>query len=131
MSDPALQVDEVLDKLIREVEASVHAFYRGEVRQHTARVKTDTFRTAARQGLLPLIDANARVSTSGAAAASSTESAFTPDEAAAITRCIMAWLPMGAPTTASKESRCVAAAREMAPTWGEREKARLAMKRTG
>src|SRR5438445_4123283 len=110
MTDAAGQVDEVLDKLIRDVEASVHAFYRGEVRQHTARVKTDTFRTAARQALLPMIDLNARMSTPAGVAASDSTGAFAPDEAAAITRCIMAWLPMGAPATASKESRCVAAA---------------------
>jgi hypothetical protein len=124
MSDAGQQIEEVLDKLIREVESSVHAFYRGDVRQHTARVKTDTFRSAARQALMPLMTGS-----SGGATPSTSVSALTPDEAAAITRCIMAWLPMGVPATANPQSRCIAAAREMSPAWGEREKARLAMKR--
>jgi len=46
-----MSIDEVLDKLIRDVEASVHALYRGDVRQHTQRVKTDSFRNVARQSL--------------------------------------------------------------------------------
>jgi hypothetical protein len=41
----------------------------------------------------------------------------------------MAWLPMGAPADASAQSRCIPAAKELAPSWGEREKARTALKR--
>lgn len=128
MSDAERQLDEVLEKLVREVEAGVHAMYRGDVRQQTLRSKSDTYRRTARDELLPLIGASPRpggsLTTSGAMGA-----ALAPDEVAAITRCIMAWLPMGAPTTASPQSRCVPAAKELAPSWGEREKARLALKR--
>jgi len=127
------KIDEVLDKLIRDVEASVHAFYRGDVRQHTQRVKTDTFLREARQALMSLgpdsAGAAPAAETSGAPAASGANGTLSADEVAAATRCVMAWMPMGAPTSASPASRCVPAAKEMAPTWGEREKARLALRR--
>lgn len=120
-------VDQILDKLARDVESSIHAFYRGDVRQHTQRVKSDTFVRAAKEALLPLLGnatATPVVNAGGTAAAS-----MSPDEVAAATRCVMGWMPMGPPTSASPDSRCVAAAREMAPTWSERERARLALKR--
>jgi hypothetical protein len=119
------QVEQILEQLVRDVEASVHAFYRGDVRQHTARVKTGTFLATAREALTPFVMDQPLTSASSPGAAPS----LAPDELAAITRCVMAWLPMGVPAQASPQSRCVAAAREMAPTWGEREKARLAMRR--
>ena len=123
-------VDQILDKLARDVEASIHAFYRGDVRQHTQRVKTDTFIREARQALAPHLGAAgapaAEGSSSGTAA---TASSLSADEIAAAMRCVMAWMPMGVPTSASPQSRCVPAAKEMAPTWGEREKARLALRR--
>lgn len=137
MSDAAASIDRVLEKFMREIESSVHAFYRGDVRQNTQRIKTDTFLRDARQALLALIPESA----GGAASAPATavaaavapqpgsRPALAPEDLAAATRCVMAWMPMGAPTTASPESRCVAAAREMTPTWGERERARQALAR--
>lgn len=121
-------VDQVLDKLARDVEASIHAFYRGDVRQHTQRVKTDTFIREARQALQPLL-VNTPMTTPGGSVAATGTSPISPDEVAAATRCIMGWLPMGIPTQASPQSRCIPAAKEVAPTWGEREKARLALRR--
>jgi hypothetical protein len=120
-------VDQVLDKLARDVEASIHAFYRGDVRQHTQRVKTDTFLREARQALVPLL--GGPVPTPGGSIPAAGTNPLTPDEVAAATRCTMGWLPMGPPSQASPQSRCVPAAKEVAPTWGEREKARLALKR--
>jgi len=121
-------VDQVLDKLARDVESSIHAFYRGDVRQHTQRVKTDTFIREARQALAPLLGA-APAATPGGSTPAVGSNPLSPDEVVAATRCVMGWLPMGPPTQASPQSRCVPAAKEMAPTWGEREKARLALKR--
>jgi len=123
MSERLRQLEEILEKLARDVESSTHAFYRGDVRQNTQRAKTDTFVSAARDALAPLL--------SGAAVATpaAVTSSLAADEVTAITRCVMAWLPMGPPTAASPQSRCVSAAREMTPSWGEREKARLALKR--
>ena len=120
-------VDQILDKLIRDVEASVHSFYRGDVRQNTQRVKTDTFRNAARQSLVALLGGSAQPTVESAPTAPGDP--LTPDEIVAAQRCVMAWLPMGAPATASAQSRCVSAARELLPSWGEREKARLALRR--
>jgi hypothetical protein len=126
MPEANQEIDQILDKLIRDVESSVHAFYRGDVRQHTARVKTDTVRAAARQALLPLVGGG---SPTPAATPVVPSTGLTPDEVTAITRCIMTWLPMGAPSSMTPESRCVPAGRELAPTWDEREKARAAIRR--
>jgi hypothetical protein len=130
---PSQQMDQILDALVRDVESSVHAFYRGDVRQHTQRVKTDTFRNAARSALAPLLRADdgapGAVESAASAPTSGSAAALAPDEVAAGMRCVTGWLPMGPPSAASPASRCVSAARELAPTWGEREKARLALKR--
>ena len=119
------QLNSIIERLVRDVELSVHAMYRGDVRQNTARARTDTHRRAAYEALRPLIG-------DGQAPGASQPrpgGAFTADEATAIMRCIMAWLPMGAPNAAAADCRCVAAARELYPTWGERELARQAVKR--
>ena len=119
------QLNSVIDKLVKDVELAVHAMYRGDVRQNTARVRTDTHRRAAYEALRPLVAAEGAAPASASGVTVPLEEA----EATAIMRCIMAWLPMGAPNAASPESRCVAAARELFPIWGERERARQAMKR--
>jgi hypothetical protein len=128
MSQLETQVDQVLETLVHDVVAAVHAMYRGEVRQQTARVKTTEQQALARRALLNLVGVPQPVpgDTTPAPVAAS---ALSPDEVAAVTRCIMGWLPMGDPRAAVPESRCIPAAREIAPTWGEREKARLAMRR--
>ena len=40
----APDIDPILEKLARDVEAAVHAMYRGEVRQLTARARTDSMK---------------------------------------------------------------------------------------
>ncbi|MGH7620168.1 MAG: hypothetical protein ACREPM_23375 [Gemmatimonadaceae bacterium] len=88
-----MSLDEVLDKLVRDVEASVHALYRGDVRQNTQRVKTDSFRNAARQALVPLLSEN---TLSGPAPTpSKTIATLSDEEVVAAMRCVMAWQPMG------------------------------------
>jgi hypothetical protein len=123
-----MSIDEVLDKLVRDVEASVHAFYRGDVRQNTQRVRTDTFRNTARQSLEMLIAESG--GTGVRPTPSSASAMLTNDEVIAATRCVMAWLPVGGSGSANPQAKCIAAAREMSPTWAEREKARLALKRS-
>jgi hypothetical protein len=137
MSQVAQQLEDILEQLVHNVEASVHAFYRGDHRQNTVQAKSDQHRKAARDALLPLLgSSNATTtprpgSTLGALGGGSSGNAavLAPEEIAAITRCIMAWLPMGAPADASPQSRCIPAAKELAPSWGERERARLGLKR--
>lgn len=51
----------------------------------------------------------------------------TTEELDAIRKCVLAWLPMGAPAQAAADSRCVAAGRELIPNWGERELGRGAL----
>jgi hypothetical protein len=123
------QLDQVLDKLIRDVETAVHSLYRGQVRQQTVKAKTDSHRKMAREALGALLRGAPAASAAVTTGQHSANGAMmAPDEVAAITRCIMAWLPMGAPT-AAPESRCVPAGRELLPSWGEREKARNAVRR--
>jgi hypothetical protein len=132
MAQAAQQLEEILDRLVHEVESSVHAFYRGDHQQHTVKSRSDHHRNEARDALLPLLAGGMRPgSTLGVMGGGSSGNAalLAPDEVAAITRCIMGWLPMGVPSDASPQSRCVAAAKELLPSWGEREKARLALKR--
>jgi hypothetical protein len=128
------QLDDILDQLVKSVEGSVHSFYRGDVKQNTGQIRSDQFRKTARDALLSMLGGSMTPrpgSTLGALGGGSGGNAglLEADEIAAITRCIMGWLPMGAPNAASPQSRCVAAAKELSPSWGEREKARTALKR--
>jgi hypothetical protein len=127
MTQAEQQLEQILDRLVRDVETSVHSLYRGDHRQNTMQVRSESHRKIARDALLPLVGGTPRGTP--IAPSSVNGASFTPDEVAAITRCIMAWLPMGAPTSADPQSRCVAAAKELAPSWGEREKARSAVRR--
>src|SRR5439155_1132048 len=54
-SQVAQQLDDVLDQLVKSVEGSVHAFYRGDHKQNTGQVRSDQFRKAARDSLLSLL----------------------------------------------------------------------------
>lgn len=127
MSQLETQLDQVLEQLVRDVEAAVHAMYRGDVRQQTAKLKTNTQRAAARHAVLSIVGAPQPAGDTEPPAIAG--SSLSPDEVAAITRCVTGWLPMGDPRAATPNSRCIPAAREIAPTWGEREKARLSIRR--
>jgi hypothetical protein len=123
-----MDLDQILDKLIADIETSMHGFYRGEVRQDTQRVRSTRQRAVAREALVELM-ANAGKQAEGDRAATEKRLPLAPEDLAALTRCVIAWLPMGAPSTTSPASRCLPAARELAPSWGEREKAQAALKR--
>ncbi len=127
MSQLETEVDQVLETLVHDIEAAVHAMYRGELRQQTAKLRTDTQRNTAREALLAL--AGVRRPSGDTEPGPLSAATLSPDEVAAITRCIMGWLPMGDPRASTPNSRCIPAAREIAPAWGEREKARLAIRR--
>jgi len=128
------QLEEVIRNLVRDVAAGVHAMYRGEIRQQTAQVRMSAFVTQAREALLPLLSAAGRGMQPTSVGslqppALRTSEALPAEEAAAVTRCIMAWGPMGNPSEATPDSRCVPGAKELVPTWGDREKAREAIRR--
>jgi len=129
MSEIDTRLDQVLEKLVHDIEGAVHGMYRGNIRQQTAKLKTDAQRAAARQALLELMGNAAAAKSGDTAPGALPTSSLSPDEVAAITRCITGWLPMGAPSAATPNSRCIPGARELVPTWGEREKARLAIRR--
>lgn len=54
---------------------------------------------------------------------------WTREEGEAVMKCITAWIPMGPPTAADPASRCIAAMKELVPTWEQRERAREAVRR--
>jgi hypothetical protein len=131
------KVEEVIKNLIRDVAAGVHAMYRGEIRQETAQVRMSAFVTQAREALLPLLGGSSRgpsglnptsVGSLHPPMSRASES-LAAEEASAITRCIMAWGPMGNPSEAAPDSRCAPGAKELVPSWGDRERAREAVRR--
>ena len=50
------ETDRVLEKLVKEVEAAVHALYRGEVRQQTAQTRSGSILREAKVAMQALID---------------------------------------------------------------------------
>lgn len=140
MSELDSRIDEIVRALVRDVAAGVHSLYRGDIRQQTTQLKLSAFAKEAADKLRASI-AGAGASTTGsfpAVPAPSPGSAspggagpsLSEDEVTALTRCVMAWIPLGgAPNAATPDMKCTAGAREMAPTWGERETARLAVRR--
>ena len=131
------KIGEVIKNLVRDVAAGVHAMYRGDIRQETAQVRMSAFVAQARDALMPLL-APGRGGTFGPPAMAGVTAhptlaaggaALSAEEIAAVTRCIMAWGPMGTPAEATPDSRCVPGAKELVPNWGDREKARDAIRR--
>lgn len=147
MSSTPEAVDEILAKLAKDVESAVHSMYRREVGPSTAQVRTEHFVSDARERIgaflksLPPGSAlgqrapsgpAARFSAANAASSSSGDGAdggWSVEEAAAVNKCLTAWLPIGPPSSAKPDSRCMAPGRELIPTWGERELARNAVRK--
>jgi hypothetical protein len=132
------KVEEVIKNLVRDVAAGVHAMYRGDIRQQTAQMRMSAFVTQAREALRPLLGGPSGglmpmnpLSVGSLQAPAGGAGGLGVEEAAAITRCIMAWGPMGNPSEATPDSRCVPGAKELVPSWGDREKAREALRRLG
>lgn len=134
----AKDIDHVLDKLAREVEVAVHALYRGDVRPATAKARTSHLVRDAALALRALSPVNPALEELGAvsprppASAPSVAGAalgWTPEDGEAVMKCVTAWLPMGPPSSAAPDSKCIASGREMVPSWGERERARAALRK--
>jgi hypothetical protein len=128
-------IDELVDRLARNVETAVHAMYRGDVRQQTAKARTGQLVREAAEALRLQMGAAtsaadpAVASRPAAVSAAGASVGWSREEGEAVMKCITAWLPMGPPASAPAESRCIAPAREMVPTWGERESARAALRK--
>jgi hypothetical protein len=138
-------IDEILAKLAKDVENAVHSLYRGEMKQHTAKARAGQYVLEAQSKVADAIGAAAaavsgavaggtpvatspRPSVSAPAVAGAAQG-WTQDESDAVLKCINAWLPMGGPTTTSPDSLCIAPGKMLIPTWGERERARDAVKK--
>jgi hypothetical protein len=135
----------ILEKLAKDVEAAVHAMYRGEARQATTRVKTSHLVAEAKAALaesvpsapsaaprsptpgIPKLAVSPRPSAS-APVVQGAAAGWTAAQSDAVMRCVMAWLPMGAPSSTAPDTKCVAAGKMLVPTWGEREAAREAVR---
>ena len=148
MSELDNKIDEIIRGLVRDVAAGVHGLYRGDTRQQTTQLRLSTFGKEASDRLRAAIRSQVGtpvpgvgIPTSagtpgfgtpavGASGAPASQPGLSQEEASALTRCVMAWLPMGGmPNAATPEMKCVAGAREMSPTWGDRETARQALRR--
>jgi hypothetical protein len=134
MSQLDSRIDEIVRSLVRDVASGVHSLYRGDIRQQTTQLRLSTFAKEAADKLRATIasvgsapNESAPAAPGGAAAA---DAVLTPDEVAALTRCVMAWIPVGgAPNSATPDMKCASGAREMCPAWGDREAARMAIRR--
>lgn len=137
-------LDQILENLAKDVENAVHALYRGEVRQNTARAHTGQLVQGARakiaeivgtQGAAAGADGRAEpVSTSprpriSAPAIAGVAHGWTQEDSDAVFKCINAWLPMGGPHSTAADTLCIAPGKMLIPTWGERERAREAVKK--
>ena len=139
-------IDQILERLAKDVEAAVHSLYRGEMRQNTAKARTGHLVQDARAKVANAIGAAAVAVGAGAAkhptpvATSSRPSVSAPmlagaahgwskEDSDAVLRCINAWLPMGGPNSTAPDTLCIAPGKMLIPTWGERERAREAVKR--
>jgi hypothetical protein len=139
---PPSEFDRLLEKLVKDVEAAVHALYRGEVRQSTAKARTDHLLNDARVAL-------AAAALGGGAGPALSEKpsgpsprprisapmhagvalGWTTPDSDAVIKCIQAWLPVGGTASTPPDSKCIAAGKMLIPTWAERELAREAVKR--
>lgn len=155
MSELDTRIDEIVKALVRDVAAGVHGLYRGDTRQQTTQLKLSTYGKDAAERIRAAIRGQVGTPAGGFATPAQVDTtqagssgygiggspqpfgagvqgsaSLTEEEIGALTRCVMAWLPMGgAPNAATPEMKCVAGAREMSPTWGDRETARLALRR--
>ena len=130
------EFDRILDKLAKDVESAVHALYRGEVRQATAKARTDHLVHDARAALAAASAPRASESHAGptrpsfaAPTRAGERLGWTAEDSDAVLKCITSWLPMGGPGSTTPDMKCIAPAKMLIPTWGERERAREAVKR--
>jgi hypothetical protein len=142
----AADIDQILEKLAKDVEAAVHSLYRGEMRQDTAKARTGHLVQDARAKVAEALSA-AAVAVSGepgrrptpvatsprpsvsAPALAGAAYGWTEEDSDAVLRCINAWLPMGGPQSTAPDTPCIAAGKMLIPAWGQRERAREAVKR--
>jgi hypothetical protein len=142
-------IDQILDKLVKDVEAAVHALYRGEVRQETVKSRTGHLAQDARDALVAVLSGipaaapaapAAPAGAAGPVAVSPRPSVAAPmlagaaygwtkDDSDAVLKCIMSWLPLGVPASSAPDTKCIAAGKMLLPTWAERERAREAVRR--
>ena len=134
----AEEVERVVHKLAKDVEAAVHSLYRGDLRQATARARTDGI---VREAITAVQQAAGSAAATGAPGMGSPRpsvaapvvagaaAGWTREDGEAVLKCITAWLPMGPPNAADPNSKCVAATRDLTPTWGQRERAREAVRK--
>ena len=145
MSQLESKIDEIVRALVRDVAAGVHSLYRGDIRQQTTQLRLSAYAKEAGDklratiaaggatpaGTVPAVPAVPTVpGVAPAAVGAGAGAGLSADEVAALTRCVMAWIPLGGtPTAAAPDAKCTSGAREMCPAWSDRETARMAIRR--
>jgi hypothetical protein len=134
----ASDAERILEKLAKDVESAVHALYRGEVRQNTAQTRTMSILNEAKSALMSTLASEGVRSPTpmpsprpsvAAPAIAGAALGWSKEEGESVLKCITAWLPMGPPNSTAPDTKCVSAMRDLTPTWGQREKAREAVRR--
>ena len=139
-------IDQILQKLAKDVEAAVHSLYRGEMRQNTANARTGHLIQEAKEKVTravgdastavtgeplrrPTPVANSPRPSSFAPVIAGAELGWSKEDSDAVMKCITAWLPMGGPQSTAPDTLCIAPGKMLIPTWGERERARDAVRK--
>jgi hypothetical protein len=143
---PLSDIDRIVERLVKDIESAVHALYRGEMRQSTAKARTEHLVNDARAAIQAAVTgaggsptpsgtppATPRLSGPRPSVAAPTHAGgalgWTTDDSDAVLRCILSWLPVSGPSSTAADSKCIAAGKMLIPTWGERERAREAVRR--
>jgi hypothetical protein len=140
----ANDIDRIVEKLVKDVESAVHALYRGDMRQSTAKARTEHLASDARAALLEVTAGAGRTSTPAGASTprlsgprpsvsapthAGVALGWTTEDSDAVLKCIMSWLPVSGPASTAADSKCIASGKMLIPTWGERERAREVVRR--
>lgn len=140
----APHIDRILEQLVRDVEATVTASLASEEKHAAARLRLQQLIHEARQAILAAPSMSPTPGSGSTRAAPRVSSprprvsgpmvagaafGWTDEDSDAVLKCITSWLPVSAPASTPAESKCIAPGKMLIPTWGERERAREALKR--
>jgi hypothetical protein len=144
------EIDRILEQLAHDVESAAHSLYPGEIRRRAGSVSAAPAVRDARAKIAEALGAAAAALSRApgrpapppaasvapsprpsvaAPTVAGTAFGWSGDDSDAVLKCITAWLPMGGPQSTAPDTLCIPAGKLLIPTWGERERAREAVRR--